>query len=130
MTFTLYIGVQLVAYGIDVGSFYFLANRNGAGLVFSNVCAKCLAGIFAYSAHRYVTFRSVNREPVFPQLVMYIGALVFNTILGSGLLLIVGGLMKQVLYAKFISDLIAMGTSFAVLKEALNNPATMALFDH
>jgi len=127
--FLRYVLVQVVAYGLDMGSFLLLVG--GAGPLLANVIAKVLAGTFAFFAHRHITFRLIaepagqsqtGRVQSGPsqtghnqpgrQAVRYAMLLAANIPLASLLLLAVLVLVPVPVIAKFIADVICVGLTY------------------
>ena len=54
--FSRYVGVQIVAYAIDMGIFLLLSIEWAVQPITANVIAKMAAGAFALVVHRRVTF--------------------------------------------------------------------------
>lgn len=118
----IYILVQCVAYGIDIGSFYVLNHSIIPDVLIANVLGKAIAGIFAFIVHRYVTFFAAEREPIVFQIAKYTAAIIANSILASFLLVAINLVLPNVLISKLISDVISVGLSFVIAKRFVFRP--------
>lgn len=78
MTFIRYVTIQLVAYIIDMGGFLIILKFGVFGPLPSNVVSKIAAGIFAFFAHRHVTFRCSEKANRNMQAILYFTLLVIN----------------------------------------------------
>ena len=116
MKFLRYLGVQVVAYGLDMGCFALLLYYAWAGAIVSNIAAKAVAGGFAYFAHRGFTFAIQSHEKHGAQPLKYLLLLAFNIPLSTGVL---SGLMLFVpnpLVAKFCSDVLCVALTYGLSK--------------
>lgn len=111
-TFSRYIGVQVIAYGIDMGGFLLLNTLLGP--LFSNVLSKIAAGIFAFILHRRVTFKVHGHSDGRAQLLKYSLLLAVNVPLSSGLLALLLPWIAPAALAKLISDVACVGFTFAL----------------
>ena len=109
--FSRYVGVQVLAYGIDMGSFLLFVAL-GMGPVLANVPAKLAAGTFAFLAHRRVTFGVHGRGGAGSQLLRYALLLALNVPLSSGLLALLLPWIGPAALAKFIADAICVLLTF------------------
>lgn len=116
-TFGRYLGVQVIAYGIDLGTFLAL------GLVLdplpSNVLSKLAAGLFAFIAHRHVTFKVGRQSDLHAQLVKYGLLLALNIPLGSFLLALLLPWVAPAALAKFLSDVACVGVTFLLSRHVV-----------
>lgn len=110
--FSRYVAVQIVAYGIDMGSFLALSEWMGMHPVAANVVAKALAGTFAFFAHRRVTFAVHGRGGGTTQLLKYAVLLALNIPIASGLLALLLPWVAPPAAAKFVADMICVGLTF------------------
>jgi putative flippase GtrA len=122
MTFFRYLSIQLLAYGIDMGSFLVMTLATGFNPLLANVCSKVLAGGFAYWAHLHFTFARASNKTT-PGTVeknsnpwRYISLLAlnipFNSLLLAGFLSVV----SLPVLAKFISDSVGILVNFWISK--------------
>jgi putative flippase GtrA len=118
----IYILVQCIAYGIDIGSFYVLTHSICPDVLIANVLGKALAGTFAFIAHRHVTFVAQQRESILLQIAKYTAAIIANSILASFLLMMINMVLPNVLISKLISDVISVGLSFFIAKSFVFRP--------
>lgn len=104
MRFLKYVGVQLVAYGFDVGSFVLLGIFFGIPPLYSNLIGKIIAGAFAYSAHSLFTFDVSLKERSCARAVKYALLLAINAPLSTAVLALVllGG--RDLVGSKFVAD--------------------------
>lgn len=114
MTFVRYIGIQLLAYGIDMGMFLVLLLAGSAGPVLANVVAKLAAGSFAFVAHRRFTFRVVDGIPIKGQALRYFILLALNIPVASAILALMLLLVDEPVAAKLISDVIIVGLTYLI----------------
>lgn len=106
-----YLGVQVVAYGIDYGA-YALVYFAGGNALAANIVGKVLAGAFAFLAHRAFTFRSSD-GPVGTQLVRYAGLLALNIPLSSACLYVLMAWLPP-LVAKVVADVACVAVTYAL----------------
>src|ERR1700741_65305 len=85
-TLARYIGVQVVAYGIDLGVFFALYRMEVAGPVVANLCAKVAAGLFAFFVHRAFTFRVQGPQGRGGHALKYFTLLALNAPMSSAIL--------------------------------------------
>lgn len=112
-TFSRYVGVQLLAYAIDMGGFLLLTAAAGATPVVANIGGKLAAGAFAFLAHRRYTFGVSGHDNARTQLVRYALLLAANIPVSS---LLLAGLLHWIAWdvaAKFASDAICVVLTFA-----------------
>lgn len=105
-----YLGVQIVAYCIDMGGFLLLDHLTGP--LAANALSKIAAGIFAFIAHRRVTFKVHGVSDGRKQLIKYVLLLALNIPLSSGLLALLLPWLAPVALAKFVSDVGCVGVTF------------------
>jgi putative flippase GtrA len=110
--FSRYLGVQVVAYGIDMGSFLLLSMLLGP--LMANVVSKILAGIFAFIAHRRVTFKVHGQGDGHTQLLKYALLIAVNIPLSSGLLAMLLPWIAPPALAKFTGDVACVGLTFVL----------------
>ena len=116
MTFSRYLGVQVLAYAIDMGCFVLLTLATGVSPVVANIAGKLVAGAFAFLAHRRFTF-GVHREGGGrAQLLKYGLLLAANIPLSSALLAWLLHWVDLPVAAKFVADVICVALTFALSK--------------
>lgn len=117
--FSRYIGVQLVAYAIDMGVFLALANGAGLPPLTANVGAKLAAGAFAFVVHRRVTFRTHGQGGTFAQLGKYALLLAANVPLSSLLLWALLPWVASAVLAKFLADAACVLLTFGLSRHVV-----------
>jgi len=108
--FTRYLGIQIIAYGIDIGGFLLLCLLISP--VPANVLSKIAAGSFAFVAHRRVTFNVHRYGGGRGQLLKYAALLAINIPVSSGLLVLFLTWVPVAALAKIVSDTICVGMTF------------------
>jgi putative flippase GtrA len=113
--FLRYVGVQLVAYAIDMGVFL------GLGLflapLWANVGAKVAAGAFAFIVHRRLTFAGHAQGAAGPQLMRYALLLALNVPLASLLMWLLMPVLQPVVLAKFGADVASVALTFFLSRQ-------------
>lgn len=110
--FSRYLGVQIIAYGVDVGCFLLLCILINP--VPANVLSKVAAGSFAFFAHRRVTFKVHGHSDGRSQLLKYAALLTLNIPVSSGLLALFLPRLPFAVLAKVVSDTICVGMTFVL----------------
>jgi putative flippase GtrA len=113
--FTRYVGVQLVAYAIDMG--VFLALGLALTPLWANVGGKLAAGGFAFVVHRRLTFAGHVHGPPGPQLLRYALLLAANVPLSSLLLWLLMPLVQPVVLAKIGADVASVALTFVLSRQ-------------
>lgn len=103
MEFVRYIGVQLLAYVVDMGGFIALSHLNIHPLM-ANSISKVLAGLFAFLAHRLFTFEDSTRHAAGGQAVRYWILLSLNVPLSSAVLAALLMVLNSPVWSKFVAD--------------------------
>jgi putative flippase GtrA len=116
LTLLRYLLVQIVAYGLDLGTFQALVATVACGPVVANLAGKVPAGIFAFLAHRHFTFRVGNAVGMHREAVKYLVLLLINAPLSSLLLAGLLGVVTQVTLAKILADVLSVGLTFTLTK--------------
>lgn len=111
-----YVVVQLLAYGIDIGSFAAIMWGTNLAAPYANVVAKIAAGTFAFFAHRHVTFNAASHGRVWDQAVRYIALLLLNSFGSSILLVAVLYVLPHPVAAKIMSDVMLIIITFSLSK--------------
>ncbi len=117
-----YIGVQLVAYGIDMGGFL-LVMLLGGGPLLANVAAKLAAGGVAFLAHRRLTFAVHGQPGAGAQLLKYTMLLVLNVPLATGALAVLLPWIAPPALAKFLADVVCVGLTFLASRWLVFRPS-------
>jgi putative flippase GtrA len=123
LTFSRYLAVQLLAYGIDFGGFLVLTHALGMSPLPANVAGKLAAGAFAFVAHRHLTFRESTGAGAKGQLLRYVLLLALNVPLSSGVLalLLLAGPSPSL--AKILADAICIGLTFYLSRNHVFTPS-------
>jgi putative flippase GtrA len=116
LTLLRYLLVQIVAYGLDLGTFQALVATGASGPVVANLAGKVPAGIFAFLAHRHFTFRVGNAAGVHREAMKYLLLLLINAPLSSLVLAGLLGVMTHVTLAKILADVLSVGLTFTLTK--------------
>lgn len=103
MEFARYIGVQLLAYVVDMGGFIALTHLDVPPL-WANVSSKVLAGLFAFLAHRAFTFEGSTQHAATGQAMRYWLLLALNIPLSSGVLAALMMVVDSPFLSKFMAD--------------------------
>lgn len=117
MSFLKYVMIQVIAYGIDLGSFTFLISQTGLWDLAANAGGKLLAGIFAFVAHRCFTFQTSRSGNVSRQAFRYFALLGLNIPMSSAILYGVSYLVPTILVAKIISDGICIVITYSLSRQ-------------
>ncbi len=107
MEFARYVGVQILAYVLDMGGFIALTQL-GAVPLWGNVFGKVLAGSFAFIAHRVFTFRGSIRHAASGQALRYWVLLAINIPLSSAVLWLLLLLRGSPVLSKFLADVLCL----------------------
>lgn len=116
MIFIRYTIIQLFAYGIDAGLFLITLQGELLGLVLANTLSKLSAGIFAFVAHRHLTFRISHSPITSQQTVRYFLLLTLNIPISSAMLTILTSWIIQPMIAKMIADIICVILTYGLCK--------------
>jgi len=114
--FAKYVAVQVVAYGVDMGSFLLLTKVAAADPVIANVGAKIVAGCFAFLVHRHFTFEARDNATASSQAARYFLTLACNIPLAAGLMKVLLYVIGPPWLAKFISDVANVALTYWVSK--------------
>jgi putative flippase GtrA len=121
MIFLRYVAIQLLAYGIDMGTFLLMLHVDLAGPIVANIIAKLAAGIFAFFAHRHFTFEAAAPELVKTQAIRYFILLAVNVPVSSGILAAIMLWLPVPAIAKFLADILCVGLSYGLSKYFIFN---------
>lgn len=119
LVFSRYVGVQVVAYAIDLGTFVAASSWLGIDPLSSNVAAKICAGIVAFLAHRSFTFRVAGRGGGRRQLVRYAALLALNVPIASAILALLMPWITPPALAKVVADVICVAITFWLSRHAV-----------
>jgi putative flippase GtrA len=115
----LYVIVQLLAYGLDVGTFVLLVERFAVAPLWANICAKAVAGCFAFFTHRHVTFDAAAGGRLSDQALRYVLLLIANSVASSAMLALFMRVVPSPVMAKIIADVILIAVSFGLSKSVV-----------
>jgi len=116
VTFARYLLVQLVAYSLDLGSFELLVWSGAAVPVVANLIGKVPAGLFAFVAHRWFTFRAHGSRRMHREAAKYFVLLALNAPLSSLILALLLRTSLPVTFAKIAADVLSVGLTFTLTK--------------
>lgn len=103
MEFARYVGVQLLAYVVDMGGFIALTHLS-LPPIWANGASKVLAGLFAFLAHRTFTFEGSTRHAAGGQAMRYWILLALNVPVSSAVLAALMMVLDSPVWSKFIAD--------------------------
>lgn len=118
MTFAKYIGVQLLAYALDMSSFLLFAFLLDGQHVLANIFSKLFSGVLAFFLHRHFTFESTETSRK-TQAVRYFALLTINIPISSGLLSLALAFIAPPAFAKFLSDTACTAITYWISKVAI-----------
>jgi len=104
MKFFRYIIIQLLAYVIDMGSFLILLHGMFLHPIAANIIGKLAASIFAFTAHRNITFKSNHKKDKKTQALRYLMLCMLNIPLSSTVLFVLLKCVPYTVLAKFMAD--------------------------
>jgi len=116
MTFVRYVVIQLVAYAMDMGVFYFILQLGLLGPIVANIIGKIAAGIFAFIAHRNFTFQAGGNDDRTHQARRYFTLLALNIPFSSGLLTVLLMWINDPVVAKVIADVLSVALTYWLSK--------------
>ncbi|MCX2545066.1 GtrA family protein [Pseudomonas sp. COW5] len=118
MTFAKYMGVQLLAYALDMSSFLLFAYLLDGQHVLANIFSKLFSGVFAFFLHRHFTFQSTETSRR-TQAIRYFSLLTINIPVSSGLFYVTLALITPPAFAKFVSDAACTAITYWISKVAI-----------
>jgi putative flippase GtrA len=121
MTVLRYLAIQVIAYGIDMGSFLFTLHLGLGGPIAANIIAKLAAGGFAFAAHRSFTFGVAGNDLIGRQAVRYFLLLAVNVPVASAILAVMLQWISTEAIAKFLSDVVCVAFSYGLSKYFIFN---------
>jgi len=104
MKFFRYIMIQILAYVIDMGSFLLMLGLLALNPIAANIIGKLGGGIFAFIAHRNITFKSNHKKDKAAQARRFFMLGMLNIPLSSMLLLMLLKCVPYTVLAKFMAD--------------------------
>lgn len=117
MTFLRYLTIQVFAYGIDMGVFFFLFHFVLTGPIIANIFSKLAAGCFAFLVHRRYTFNVATSGFVGRQAIRYFTVLAAHVPVASAVLVFILIWVPLPVLAKFLSDIVMVVFSYVVSKK-------------
>jgi len=124
MTFLRYLVIQVLAYGIDMGSFLLALHIGLAGPIAANVMAKLAAGGFAFAAHRHFNFSVAGPGFIKRQAMRYFLLLAANVPIASALLTVILLWIPLPAIAKLLSDVVGVAFTYILSKYFIFNAHT------
>ena len=116
MTFIRYLGIQLLAYVLDLATFLVILKLGFFGPFVANVVGKLAAGFFAFIAHRKFTFCTNVVADRNRQATRYFFLLMINLPLSAGVLAVVLIWLDQLVIAKVVADLVSVSVTYWLSK--------------
>ena len=113
LTFTRYGLVQVLAYGVDMGSFLLLARL--LPLFDAGALSRGIAGLLAFFCHKLFTFRQKDSGTTRREAVRYFVLLIVMMPLAAGLLVLFSNSMDKV-PAKILADALCIVISFLLTR--------------
>jgi putative flippase GtrA len=114
-----YVLIQVLAYGLDMGTFVLLHRLYEASVISSNIAAKIVAGCFAFVSHRHITFAIARPGPLISQVIRYSLLLLANSFASSALLAFFMSFVSFPVAAKIFADTILIAVSFSLSKSVV-----------
>ena len=96
--------MQILAYVIDMGSFLLMLGLLALNPIAANIIGKLGGGIFAFIAHRNITFKSNHKKDKAAQARRFFMLGMLNIPLSSMLLLMLLKCVPYTVLAKFMAD--------------------------
>jgi putative flippase GtrA len=118
LTFAKYMGVQLLAYALDMSSFLLLAHLLDGQHILANICSKLISAVFAFFLHRHFTFQSTGSSKR-TQAISYFSLVAINIPVSSGLFSLTLALIAPPALAKFIADAACLVINYWISKVAI-----------
>ncbi|UQI29299.1 GtrA family protein [Pseudomonas bijieensis] len=115
MTFIRYGAIQLMAYGLDMGTFLLLMALSKDQPVLANIAGKGVAGVFAFFLHRHFTFQSSHASSK-AQAVRYFSLLAINIPLASALFSVGLYFVNSPAAVKFVCDVACVVLTYWISK--------------
>jgi len=104
MTFFRYIIIQCFAYVMDMASFLWILRFFAADPLVANVVGKLAGGMFAFIAHRNITFQSNHKIDKGAQARRFFMLCLLNIPLSSALFALLLTFIPYTVFAKFLAD--------------------------
>ena len=123
MTFAKYMGVQLLAYALDMSSFLLFAYLLDGQHILANILSKLFSGVIAFFLHRHFTFQSTETSGR-TQAIRYFSLLTINIPISSGLFSLALAFIATPALAKFVSDAACTAITYWISKVAIFHKKT------
>lgn len=114
--FLRYLMVQLVGYGLDMGTFILLMSYFSMGPISANIGGRLLSGIFAFFVHRKFTFGGSVSGGQFQQAVRYFLLMVVNLPISAAILSATLWVIHIPTAAKFAADVMGVLLTYWLTK--------------
>ncbi|MGF6223499.1 GtrA family protein [Pseudomonas sp. YL-218 TE3947] len=118
MTFAKYMGVQALAYALDMSSFLVFSYLFDGHLIMANICSKLISAIFGFFLHRHFTFQSAENSGR-KQAFSYFSLVAINIPVNSGLFGLTLSIIAPPALAKFIADVACLAINYWISKVAI-----------
>ncbi len=113
-SFSIYLVVQGVSYGIDLGLFLLLHGVVGLNPILANVIGKLNATVFSFCLNRWVTFASNGN--IAYQAVLFSTFSLLNIAVASLLLQLLSSVISDIRLAKVLTDVLLFSVSYTISK--------------
>lgn len=116
MRFVRYLMVQLVGYGLDMGSFILLITYFAIDPIPANIVGRLISGVFAFFIHRRFTFSEAGSGPKVQQAARYFTLMVVNLPISSLILSATLWMIPMATLAKFVADVMGIFLTYWLTK--------------
>lgn len=116
MRFVRYLMVQLVGYGLDMGSFVLLITYFAIDPIPANIVGRLISGVFAFFIHRRFTFSEAESGPKVQQAARYFTLMVVNLPISSLILSATLWMIPMATLAKFVADVMGIFLTYWLTK--------------
>lgn len=116
MRFVRYLMVQLVGYGLDMGSFILLITYLAIDPIPANIVGRLISGVFAFFIHRRFTFSEAESGPKVQQAARYFTLMVVNLPISSLILSATLWMIPMATLAKFVADVMGIFLTYWLTK--------------
>lgn len=114
--FIRYLSVQLVGYGLDMGTFILLVTYAAIDPIPANIVGRLLSGVFAFFIHRRFTFHEAEHGAKVQQAMRYFTLMVVNLPISSLILSGTLWLIPWTTAAKFVADVLGVFLTYWLTK--------------
>lgn len=116
MRFVRYLMVQLVGYGLDMGTFIVLMSYFAMGPISANIGGRLLSGIFAFFIHRRFTFGVAGSGGQVQQAARYFMLMIVNLPISAVILSATLWVISIPTLAKFVADVMGVLLTYWMTK--------------